>query len=114
MRRCINRRCHDKVEQSQTVGQKERAAMASGYVLSLATIRRSILDKSITVYAARIFHMSQKVNIKTADGTCDTYLYPDPGNASAPAIIFYMDGLGIRPELQAMAQRLASNGYFVM
>jgi len=35
-------------------------------------------------------------------------------DVSAPAIIFYMDGLGIRPELRAMAERLASNGYFVL
>jgi len=54
------------------------------------------------------------VNIKTADGLCDCYTYGAPGDAPAPAVIFYMDGLGIRPELRAMAQRLASNGYFVL
>jgi carboxymethylenebutenolidase len=58
--------------------------------------------------------MEEKVNIKTTDGDCDTYLYPAPGKPSAPAVIFYMDGLGIRPELRAMAERLASNGYFVL
>jgi dienelactone hydrolase len=52
----------------------------------------------------------EKINIKTADGTCDTYVYAAPDNAPAPAVIFYMDGLGIRAELQAMAERLASNG----
>ena len=56
----------------------------------------------------------EQVNIKTADGTCDTYVYPAPGDVSAPAIIFYMDGLGIRPEVRAMAERLAANGYFVL
>ena len=55
-----------------------------------------------------------KVNIKTADGTCDCYTYTAPGDAPAPAVILYMDGIGIRPELRAMAQRLASNGYFVL
>src|SRR5260370_4217770 len=55
-----------------------------------------------------------KINIKTADGTCDCYTYSAPGDASAPAVILYMDGIGIRPELRAMAQRLASNGYFVL
>ncbi len=55
-----------------------------------------------------------KINIKTADGTCDSYTYSAPGEASAPAVIFYMDGLGIRAELRAMADRLASNGYFVL
>ena len=56
----------------------------------------------------------EKVNIKAADGTCDTYVYTAPNNAPAPAVILYMDGLGIRPEMRAMAERLASNGYFVM
>jgi carboxymethylenebutenolidase len=55
-----------------------------------------------------------KINITTADGTCDSYTYSAPGEASAPAVIFYMDGLGIRAELRAMADRLASNGYFVL
>jgi len=56
----------------------------------------------------------EKVSIKTSDGACDAYAYAAPGNAPAPAIIFYMDGLGIRPELRTMAERLASNGYFVL
>jgi carboxymethylenebutenolidase len=56
----------------------------------------------------------EKINIKTTDGTCDAFVYSAPGDASAPAVIFYMDGLGIRRELRAMAERLASNGYFVM
>lgn len=55
-----------------------------------------------------------KINIKTADGNCDCYTYTAPGDAPAPGIILYMDGVGIRPELRAMAQRLASNGYFVL
>jgi len=55
-----------------------------------------------------------KISIKTADGNCDCYTYTAPGDAPAPAVILYMDGIGIRPDLRAMAQRLASNGYFVL
>jgi len=55
-----------------------------------------------------------RIEIKTADGTCDCYTYSVAGDAPAAAVIFYMDGLGIRPELRAMADRLASNGYFVL
>src|SRR5690242_4575079 len=55
-----------------------------------------------------------KINIKTADGNCDCHAYTAPGDAPAPAVILYMDGLGIRPELRAMAERLASNGFFVL
>jgi carboxymethylenebutenolidase len=55
-----------------------------------------------------------KINVKTADGNCDCYTYTAPSDVPAPAVILYMDGLGIRPDLRAMAQRLASNGYFVL
>lgn len=55
-----------------------------------------------------------KVTIKTPDGSCDCYTYTAPGDAAAPAVILYMDGIGIRPDLRAMAQRLASNGFFVL
>ncbi len=56
----------------------------------------------------------KKISLKTADGACDCYIYSAPGDVPAPAVIFYMDGLGIRPDLRGMAQRLASNGYFVL
>lgn len=52
--------------------------------------------------------------LKTADGTCSCYAYAAPGDRPAPAVIFFMDGLGIRPDLRRMAERLASNGYFVL
>lgn len=56
----------------------------------------------------------EKVNIKTADGNCDCYIYGAPGDVPAPAVILYMDGFGIRPGLREMAQRIASNGYSVL
>src|SRR5215471_18239933 len=56
----------------------------------------------------------EKVNIETADGNCDCYIYGAPGDVPAPAVILYMDGFGIRPGLREMAQRIASNGYSVL
>jgi carboxymethylenebutenolidase len=52
--------------------------------------------------------------LKTADGSCRCYAYSAPGDRPAPAVIFFMDGLGIRPALRGMAERLASNGFFVL
>jgi carboxymethylenebutenolidase len=52
--------------------------------------------------------------LKTADGTCPCYAYSAPGERPAPAVILFMDGIGIRPALRAMAERLASNGFFVL
>lgn len=37
-----------------------------------------------------------------------------PTNPTASRVIFYMDGLGIRPTLFAMSQRLADEGYVVL
>jgi len=56
----------------------------------------------------------EKVNIKTADGNCDTYVYTAPGSTPAPAVIFYMDGLGIRPELRAMAAAYIDYDQYVL
>lgn len=55
------------------------------------------------------------VNIDTRDGTCPTRVFtPAAGSGPWPAVIFYMDGLAIRPALEAMAQRLADLGYVVV
>lgn len=59
--------------------------------------------------------MSQRrYDLKTADGTVDCYVHHPDGLGPLPAVILYMDGLGLRPELQQMAERLASNGYYVL
>ncbi|MGE0706011.1 MAG: dienelactone hydrolase family protein [Vicinamibacterales bacterium] len=54
------------------------------------------------------------VDLKTADGVMTTRTF-QPGDAeSYPAVVFYMDGLGVRDALVDMARRLASNGYYVV
>jgi carboxymethylenebutenolidase len=54
------------------------------------------------------------VEIRTKDGVCDAFVaYPD-GNGPFPALLFYMDGFGVRPQLREMAQRMAKLGYFVL
>ena len=45
--------------------------------------------------------------LKTADGTCPCYAYSAPGERPAPAVILFMDVIGIRPALRAMSERLA-------
>lgn len=53
--------------------------------------------------------------IKTRDGHCPASLFtPSTGNGPWPGVIFYMDGLGIRPALWEMAQKLADTGYVVL
>ena len=44
----------------------------------------------------------------------DCYVFTPAGDGRWPAVILFMDALGIRPQLGEMAQRLAANGYFVV
>jgi carboxymethylenebutenolidase len=55
----------------------------------------------------------QRMDIHTPDGVMDTYVFHPPGTGPWPAVIVYMDVIGIRAELRAMAARLAANGYVV-
>jgi len=52
-----------------------------------------------------------RIEIATEDGVCPTFVFGDRG---APNVLMYMDGIGMRPALHAMAERLASAGFYVM
>ena len=56
----------------------------------------------------------EQVSIRTQDGDCPAYVFPPSGIGRHPAVIFYMDGLGIRPTIFEMGQRLATHGYVVL
>lgn len=56
----------------------------------------------------------QKVEIETRDGLCPAYIYRPQGQGAWPAVLMFMDGPGIRPAMQDVAARLATNGYFVL
>jgi carboxymethylenebutenolidase len=57
---------------------------------------------------------SKKIDIKTADGVCDCYVsWPDKGGPF-PAVLFYMDGIGVRDVLYQMADRIAASGFYVL
>jgi carboxymethylenebutenolidase len=56
----------------------------------------------------------EQVSIRTRDGDCPSHVFRPAGEGPLPAVIFFMDGLGIRPALLAMGQRLADAGYVVL
>lgn len=57
----------------------------------------------------------EEIVIQTADGDCRTWVFTADGGAGPwPAVIFYMDGFGIRPGLFEMGQRLADAGFVVL
>jgi carboxymethylenebutenolidase len=55
-----------------------------------------------------------KVEIRTADGVCPSYLFHPTGGGSWPAVLMYMDGVGIRPAMLEVGERLATYGYLVL
>jgi carboxymethylenebutenolidase len=55
-----------------------------------------------------------KVEIKTKDGTCPSYVYHPMESGPWPAVLIFMDGLGIRPAMLEIGERLATHGYFVL
>jgi carboxymethylenebutenolidase len=55
-----------------------------------------------------------KVEIKTKDGTCPSYVYRPMGRGPWPAVLIFMDGLGIRPAMLEIGERLATHGYVVL
>ena len=56
----------------------------------------------------------EQATIRTQDGECPVHVCTPDGSGPWPAVIFYMDGIGIRPTLLEMSQRLADQGYVVL
>jgi carboxymethylenebutenolidase len=55
-----------------------------------------------------------RVDLRTADGVMDSYTFHPRGDGPWPAVVVYMDAFGVRAELDQMAERLASHGFFVV
>lgn len=56
----------------------------------------------------------RRVEIATADGSADAWVCTPQGEGAWPPVILYMDAIGVRPGLLAMAERLAHSGYCVL
>lgn len=56
----------------------------------------------------------ERIDIRTKDGLCPAHVCRPDGAGAWPAVIFFMDGLGIRPALLDMGERLARAGYVVL
>ncbi len=58
--------------------------------------------------------IEREIEIRTADGTCDGFLYSAEGGRRSPGVIHLTDIGGIRPSHREMAKRLAGEGYAVL
>jgi len=56
----------------------------------------------------------EQVTIRTADGDCPAHVLTPEGEGPWPAVIVYMDALGMRQTVVDVAARLAGNGYVVL
>jgi len=52
--------------------------------------------------------------IRTADGLCPAYVAHPAGDGPWPAVLLFMDGIGIRPAMFEIASRLSTYGYYVL
>lgn len=57
---------------------------------------------------------SSTIDVKTADGVADAYLTRPDDDRPHPAVLFVMDGIGLRPRIEEMADRIALHGYVVL
>ncbi|MGB7211828.1 MAG: dienelactone hydrolase family protein [Gemmatimonadales bacterium] len=55
-----------------------------------------------------------EIAIQTRDGACRSFVYRPAGKGPWPAVLVYMDGIGIRPAVLELGERLASHDYFVL
>src|SRR5580658_7033531 len=55
-----------------------------------------------------------RIEIQTSLGNIEAYVSHPIGPGPWPGVLFFMDGLGWRPTLFDMADRLASYGYYVL
>jgi carboxymethylenebutenolidase len=58
-------------------------------------------------------HQLRTIEIPVPDGTAEAYL-AGPDDRSAPGVLFYMDALGLRPQIEDMLERIAGWGFTVL
>jgi carboxymethylenebutenolidase len=56
----------------------------------------------------------EKFEIQAPDGVMDCYSFYPPDAGPCPAVIFFMDGFGVREDLFLMAEKLAAKKYYVI
>ncbi len=55
------------------------------------------------------------IEIPTRDGICPSYVFrPEGAKGQLPGVLVFMDGVGIRPAVVELAERLSTHGYVVL
>jgi carboxymethylenebutenolidase len=56
----------------------------------------------------------REITLDAPDGRCRTFEFRPAGTPPWPAVLVFMDGIGIRPAILGLAERLATYGYLVL
>src|SRR6201997_3800707 len=54
------------------------------------------------------------IDVATPDGVADCYLARPPHNGPRAAVLLMIDAIGLRPRIEEMADRIATEGYAVL
>lgn len=54
------------------------------------------------------------ITVTTRDGTCPAYVFRPEGAGPFPAVLVYMDGAGIRPDMLHVGEQLAAMGFYAL
>lgn len=57
---------------------------------------------------------AQTIDIETQDGIANAYLAAPDDGESHPGVLLIMDALGLRPQIERMADRIAARGFVVL
>ncbi len=55
----------------------------------------------------------QLIMVDAPDGPADAYLVPGPADTTHPGVLLFVDAIGLRPQIELMADRIAGWGYTV-
>ena len=105
-----------------------RKAVSASHMTSRRDLARLILCAGVLAAAPRAFGASitppftltppfptddDEIKIKTPDGVCDAAVIR-PERGAYPCVLMWPDAMGLRPEMRAVATRIASEGYQVL
>jgi carboxymethylenebutenolidase len=108
----MNQRTDDETRIPQTAGDDADGAISRRdfAVLSVGAGLATVATQA----SAQAEIIETAVDVKTPDGSADSYLYRPGGAGTWPAVIVYPDALALRPAFRDMGRRLASHGYVTL
>ncbi|TYL55448.1 dienelactone hydrolase family protein [Nocardioides sp. BGMRC 2183] len=56
----------------------------------------------------------ERISFPAPDGTCEAHLACPEGPGPHPGVLLYMDAIGLRPQIEEIADRIATWGYVVL